>query len=99
MFDVVQVSPRGWYVVNTETGHRSSKKPLGRKVALRQLHAIHNSVEGAGLFDWIKKGVSKVKAIVSGTPRLDYSPKIREFLGKVGGNTIDRLLVSSCPVS
>lgn len=47
-YDLVQASPKRWFVVNTETGKRHSEKPLGMKKAKTQLRILNKAkkIEG-----------------------------------------------------
>jgi len=97
-------TPRGWYVITTATGKRHSIKPFKTKAkAMEQLKALYanaNDIEGAGIGDFLKKGVSAIKSRLrafSGV-RLDYSPSIRQFLQSNGDSIITGLTVYRAPV-
>lgn len=96
--------PKGWYVITTATGKKHSIKPFKTKAkALEQLRALYaNSpdIKGAGIGDFLKKGVSAITSRLrafSGV-RLDYSPQIRQFLQANGESVITGLTVYRAPV-
>ena len=96
--------PRGYYVITTATGKRHSIKPFKTKAkAIEQLKALYanaNDIEGAGIGDFLKKGVSAITSRLrafSGV-RLDYSPSIRQFLQSNGDSIITGLTVYRAPV-
>jgi len=96
--------PRGYYVVNSTTNKKYSTKPFKTKrQAMEQMKALYANVEdiqGAGIGDFLKKGVSAIKSRLrafSGV-RLDYSPSIRQFLQSNGDSIITGLTVYRAPV-
>jgi hypothetical protein len=96
--------PRGWFVITTATGKKHSIKPFKTKAkAMEQMRALYantNDIEGAGITDFLKKGVkaitSRLKAFKG--VRLDYSPSIRQFLQSNGESVITGLTIYRSPV-
>jgi len=104
-FQVVKSDkPRGWYVVNSETKKKYSTKPFKTKrQAMEQMKALYANVEdiqGAGIGDFLKKGISAVKSRLKAFKgiRLDYSPSIRQFLQSNGESIITGLTIYRAPV-
>ena len=93
-----------YYVINSINGHRHSKEPLTKELALKQLRAIYASnsedIEGAGIGDFFKKGYNAIKSRLRAFQgvRLDYSPSIREFLQSNSESIISGLIVYRAPV-
>ena len=96
--------PRGWYVVNSETKKKYSIKPFKTKAkAIEQLRALYantNDIEGAGIGDFLKKGVSAITSRLKAFKgvRLDYAPSIRQFLQSNGESIITGLTIYRAPV-
>lgn len=93
-----------YYVINAINGHRHSKEPLTKEMAQKQLKAIYanskEDIEGAGIGDFLKKGVSAITSRLKAFKgvRLDYSPPIRQFLQANGESIITGLTVYRAPV-
>ena len=80
-----------FYVVNVETGQRFSQKPLTKQQAIAQYYALES--RGDGLVDSVKAILSLHKGI-----RLDFQPKIRNFMKQHGSDVITRMRVGRAPV-
>ena len=96
--------PRGWFVITTATGKKHSIKPFKTKAkAMEQLKALYantNDIEGAGIGDFLKKGVNAITSRLKAFKgvRLDYGPSIRQFLQSNGESVITGLTIYRSPV-
>lgn len=90
-------SPRGYYIVNTETGKRYNKQVHKTKAkAIKHLQALHantDDIKGGGITDIIQN----IKGRFSGI-RYNYSPQIRKLLDQVGEYTIKNITIYRSPV-
>ena len=59
---VRDIHDKGYYIINTDTGKKHSKKPLSHKRALSQLRALYlntHDIEGGGIGDYISNVFNK----------------------------------------
>lgn len=96
--------PVGWFVITIATGKKHSVKPFKTKEkAIQQLQALYansQDIEGAGIADFVKSGISAITSRLKAFKgvRLDYSPPIRQFLQANGESVITGLTVYRAPV-
>jgi hypothetical protein len=74
-------------------------KGLDRLKIEKDLHKLgmKHGMQGAGIFDWVKKGYEGIKRFLSG-PRLNFSPTIRKILEKYGDQQILSISVHRRPI-
>jgi hypothetical protein len=90
--------PKGYFVINTETGKRYNKTVHKTKKAadahLKALYTNTKDIEGSGI---VSDLYENVKGRFSGV-RYNYSPQIRKLLDQLGNLTIKNIAIYRSPV-